>query len=288
MILYRELVPWTGRKYSLLALNRVVNCLVTRYRCCLFLARLRSATLVKLDEDTCVAIDKLIDRFLQQRTLSEISKWKRDSYWMTMVPLFHLAFAAGKEYYCNETRGLECDLSQSEIVGFAKSRQSGAATTEVDEADKDDTKGLQSGLCLFLNSNRREENHERASERIKRHILHAVSGNTKIEASVSEDKNILTENRKNQFTWPGSPSTQRLGIFSLMHVFALKENQQLALAENLLPYLVCPLWHLKDDERELLTISPANFHNASSPPSLKVIVKSFLALVNGLDMVYAV
>ena len=102
---------------------------------------------MKLDEDTCVAIDKLIDGFLLQHALSEISKWERDSNWMTIVPLFHLAFAAGKEYYCNETHGLECDLSQSEIVGFAKSRQSGAVTAELDEADKNDTKGLQSGLC---------------------------------------------------------------------------------------------------------------------------------------------
>ena len=241
---------------------------------------------MKLDEDTCVAVDELIDGFLQQHALSEISKWESDSNWMTMVPLVHLAFAAGKEYYCNETRGLECDWSQSEVLGFAKSKQSGAVTTEANEAYKDDTKGLQSGLYLFLNSNSRQENHERASKRIERHTLPTISGNTEIVASVSEDENIVTENRKSQFTWPGSPSTRKLGIFSLMQVFALKENQQQALAENLLPYLVCLLWHVKGDEKEQLTISLANFHDASSPPSLKVIVKSFLALVNGLDLVY--
>ena len=71
-----------------------------------------------------------------------------------------------------------------------------------------------------------------------------------------------------------------------MHMFVLKENQELALAENLLPYLLCLSWHLKDDDREKLTTSLANFHAASSPPSLKVIAKSVLALVNGLDMVY--
>ena len=245
---------------------------------------------MKLDRDSCVAIDELIDGFLQQHVPSEISKWeeKRSCVSMTMVPLVHLAFAAGKEYYWNETRGLECDLSQSEVVGFAKSKQSGAATTELDEADKDDTKELPSGLCLFLNSNSREENHETSykRKRIERHTVPTISGNTEIVTSVPEDKNSVTKNRKNQLTWPGSPSTRKLGIFSLMHVFAFKENQQLALAENLLPYLVCLSWHLKDDEREQLTISLANFHDASSPPSLKVIIKSFLALVNGLDMVY--
>ena len=245
---------------------------------------------MKLDRGRCVAIDELIDVFLQQHAPSEISKWEkeRSSVWMTMVPLVHLAFAAGKEYYRNETRGLECDLSQSEVAGFAKTKQSGAVATEVDETDKDDTKELQSGLCLLLNFNSREENHETSckSKRTEKHSLPTISGNTEIVTSVSEDKNSVTGNRKNQFTWPGSPSTRKLGIFSLMHMFALKENQQLALAENLPPYLVCLSWHLNDDEREKLTISLANFHNASSPPSLKVIAKSVLALVNGLDMVY--
>ena len=195
-----------------------------------------------------------------------------------MVPLVHLAFAAGKEYYCKETLGLECDLSQSEVVGFAKSNQSGVVTTEVDEADEDDTKELQSGLF-----NSKEENHETSckSKRIERDTLSTISGNTEIVTSVS-----VTENRKNKFTWPGSPSTRKLGIFSLMHVFALKENQQLAPAENLLPYLVCLSWYLKDDQREKLTISLANFHCTPSPPPLKVIAKSVLALVNGLDVVY--
>ena len=243
-----------------------------------------------MDRDSCVAIDELIDGFLQQHAPSEISEWEeeRSCVSMTMVPLVHLAFAAGKEYYWNETRGLECDLSQGEVVGFAKSQQSGAATTEVDEADKDDTKELQSGLCLFCYSNSREENHETSCKRkrIERHTLPTISRNMEIVTSVPEDKNSITKNRKSQFTWPGSPSTRKLGIFSLMHVLAFKENQQLALAENLLPFLVCLSWHLKGNEREQLTISLANFHDASSPPSLKVIAKSSLALVNGLDMVY--
>lgn len=105
-------------------------------------------------------------------------------------------------------------------------------------------------------------------------------GNTEIVTSVS-----VTENRKNKFIWPGSPSTQKLGIFSLMHMFSFKENQHLALTENLLPYLVCLSWRLKRDEKKKLRTSLANFHDEFSPPSLKVIAKSMLALVNGLDMV---
>ena len=129
------------------------------------------------------------------------------------------------------------------------------------------------------------QNHETSCKprEIEGRSLFAISDNTEIETSVSEDKDCVTGK---QFTWPGSPSTQKLGIFSLMHMFSFKENQQLALTENLLPYLVCLLWHLRRDEREKLRTSLANFHDEFSPPSLKIIAKSILALVNGLDMVY--
>ena len=245
---------------------------------------MRSAPLVKLDEDTCVAIDELIDVFLERHVPNEISKWEEEMsfVWMTMVPLVHLAFAAGKEYYCNQILGSKCDMPQSE------SKQSETVKSEVAGASADGTKELRSSLCPLLNSYNTVQNCETRCKRKKfeEPTLSEISENTKIETSVSGDKIFVMPGRKIQFTWPGSISTQKLGIFSLMHMLSLKENQQLALAENLFPYLVCLSWHLKDDEREKLRTSLANFHNASLPPSLKVIAKSVLALVYGLDMVF--
>ena len=239
-----------------------------------------------------------------------------------MMPLAHLAFAAGKEYYCSQIKFLECDTTQSEDpyslqskqsnatitefnkaqaetsrsenrgekrkVVFLESKQSETFGTDLDETDKDDVKEFQSSLYPLLDSDNRVENHETTCKRMKieGHTLFAISDNPEIASSVSEDKNCLTGNRKNQFSWPGSPSTQKLGIFSLMHMFSFKENQHLALAENLLPYLMCLSWHLKRDEREKLSTSLANVHDDFSPPSLKVIAKSMLALGDGLDMVY--
>ena len=262
--------------------------------------------------------------FLEQNAPNEISKWEEDtSYvWMSMMPLAHLAFAGGKEYYCNQMKAFEnkYKTTQSEDQYFLKSKQSNAAITEftkvagetsrsehsgekrqqteqseasvtyLDEADKDGVKELQGSLYPSLNSDNRVENHETTCKRrkIEGRTLFAISDNPEIAASVSEDKNCLTGNRKNQFTWPGSPSTQKLGIFSLMTMFSFKENQQLAIAENLLPYLVCLSWHLKRGEREKLRTSLANFHDDFLPPSLKVIAKSMLALANGLDMVYKI
>ena len=246
---------------------------------------------------------------------SEISKWEEDtSYvWMSMMPLVHLAFAAGKGYCCNQMKVSECDTRQREVSCFPKSKLSSATITEfnkaeaensrsekrggkrkavflesknseafvtdLDEANKDDVKEFQSSLYHI------KENHGASCKRrkVEGHSLFAISDNTEIETSVSEDKDCVT---RKQFTRPGSPSTQKLGIFSLMHMFSFKENPQLALTENLLPYLVCLSWHLKRDEREKLRTSLGNFHDEFSPPSLKVIAKSMLALVNGLDMVY--
>ena len=162
-------------------------------------------------------------------------------------------------------------------IAVLESKQSKAFTTDLDEAD--DVREFQSSSYPILNSDNRVEKNGTSCKRRK-------IDNTEITTPVSEDNNCVTGNRKNQFTWPGSPSTQKLGIFSLMHMLSFKENQQLALAENLLPYLVCLSWHLKDDEKEKLRTSLANFHDDFSPPSLKVIAKSVLALVNGLDIVY--
>ena len=67
-------------------------------------------------------------------------------------------------------------------------------------------------------------------------------------------------------------------------VLSIKENLQIALSENLLPYLVCLSWHLNSDEKEKLSTSLANFHSVSVP-SLKVTAKSVLATVYGFDMV---
>ncbi|RMX52706.1 hypothetical protein pdam_00004258 [Pocillopora damicornis] len=156
-----------------------------RYYCCLSLARMCSAPLVKLDIDTCKAIHELIDLFLDSHVPNEISEWEeKSSYvWMTMVPLVHLAFAG-----------------------------------------------------------RIENNRQRSS------------------------------------------STQKLGIFSLVHMLSIEENQQLALSENLFPYLVCLSWHLPCDGKEKLRTVLAN--NVFTPPSLKVAAKSVLALTRGLDMVF--
>lgn len=261
---------------------------------------MRSAPLITLDRDTCVAIDELIDMFLDSHVPTEISQWEEEMsfVWMTMVPLVHLAFAAGKEYNCKvemngnnhgyQKNGLKSDELLSEETYSLEREQSPTTKIEVDEAGSVDLRNLQSNFPL-LSSDTREETLEKLEDHdhfVSHNTPSDVSESMEIETSASEDKDYLMTGSKDQFTWPGSTSVQKLGMFSLVHMLSIKENQQLALSENLLPYLVCLSWHLKGHEKERLRTSLANVHNISAPPSLKVAAKSVLALFNGLDMVF--
>ena len=250
---------------------------------------MRSAPLVKLDRDTCVVIDELIDMFLGRYEPHEISEsmWEEEMYpisiWMTLEPVVHLAFAAGKEYYqylhnnVNGNNQPEDDSTSqtSEDVCFMESKLSKATTPKVDKAKSGAIKKSQSTCSSpLLNNARREEKPSDMPESIEI-ATSSISG---------KGDQVITGHRS-QFTMPGSTSTQKFGIFSLVQTLSLKENQQTALSENLLPYLVCLSWHLKCTEREKLRTCLANFDDVPLP-SLKVAAKSVLAIVYGLDMVF--
>lgn len=222
----------------------------TRYYCCLFLARMLSAPLVKLHRDTCIAVDELIYKFLEKHIPSEISEWEESlSFaWVTMVPLVHLAFAAGKKLKTTTDQTIpESNNAESHFA-----TQSTINTAALDSSE----------MVVASNSN-----------------LDAES------SPLSETRGCEMVHMNDQSTWPGSAATQKLGIFSLVHMLSIKDNQQLALSQNLVPYLVCLSWQLNPEEKGKLTASLTNFQNIS-PPSLKIAAKSVLALVNGLDMVF--
>ncbi|XP_078348508.1 uncharacterized protein LOC144633533 [Oculina patagonica] len=261
-----------------------------RYYCCLFLARMRSAPLVTQDRDTCVVIDELIDVFLDRHVPDEISRWEEEnSYvWITMMPLAHLAFAAGKivNFDGQESEGTQCILerkrSDTNIMEMVETGEAGMEESPKSPFPLSSLDNSEENLSDQTSCKRRRIEDQLATA----NTMCDISENMAIETSMSGNKNCVLAGKKDQFTWPGSTSTQKLGIFSLVHMLSIKENQQLALSENLFPYLVCLSWHLKCDEREKLRTSLANFHNATTPPSLKVSAKSVLALVNGLDMVF--
>lgn len=207
------------------------------------MARIRSSPLVKLDGDIGVAIDQLIDMFLAKHVPSEISKWEESLsfVWVTMVPLVHLAFAAGKKwkYLADQTIWKSKHVESQCVI---QSTQPLESTSTLDESTDDENA--------------------------------AASGGRHSESLGRSD------------AWPGSLATQKLGIFSLVHMLSIEDNRQLASSQNLLPYLVCLSWHLSSDDRGKLRASLANFKSLSPPP-LKIAAKSVLAFKNGLDMVFS-
>ena len=257
-------------------------CVLIRYYCCLFLARMRSAPLIKLDRGMYDAIDELIDLFLDSLVPDELSKWEEEmpAIWMTIIPHIHLAFAAGKEYYLDENQIKDHKYGnnvhgthQSEEVCFMESEPTTNSTREVHNAGMANPKNSQGGYRLS-NSDSREEKLSDVQ------LSESMESTTSL---MSDNKHCVTAGQ-NQFLWPGSASTQKLGVFSLVHTLTMEETLQTALSENILPYLVCLSWRLNFDDRVKLNAGLEKCLNVSVP-SLKVAAKSVLATVYGFDMV---
>ena len=246
---------------------------------------MQSAPLIKPDRDTCAAIDKQIDLFLDSHVPDELSKWEEEmpAFWMTISPHIHLAFAAGKEYYLDENEIKDHKYMygknvhgthQSEEACFMESELTTNSTPEGHNAGMGNLKKSQDGYRLS-NSDSREEK------------LSDVQASESMESStsmMSDNKDCVIAGQKNQFLWPGSASTQKLGVFSLVHTLSVEENLQTVLSENILSYLVCLSWRLNFDDRVKLNTGLEKCLNVSVP-SLKVAAKSVLATVYGFDMV---
>ena len=243
-----------------------------------------------------MAIDELINLFLDRHVPNEISKWEEEMsfVWMTMVPLVHLAFAGGKEY--NSDSEIDCDSHGNEInlmkcdssshngeACFSEKKLSPPEGMEIAEADTVKVNDSQSSFKSLKTVTPEDQ-------LVVQNVISFASSTAHNAPRTNQDKNVLSENpskverRKDKISQPGSSSTQKLGIFSLVHMLSIEENQQLALLENLPPFLVCLSWHLPCDGKEKLRKVLAN--NVHTPPSLKVVAKSVLALVKGLDMVF--
>lgn len=291
-----------------------------------------SAPLIKLDRDTFVVIDRLIDMFLEKHVPREISRWEEETsfVWMTMVPLVHLAFAAGKESCrgserdgCNhgnylhgyESNDFSCNTLQREGECFLGNEQSQSTTSRQQASqvvpcvegistttqmkctlgdDETDSRSSDSSLRFekmsqYMMWRCKELGGELAAETTENGL--SLKCDTTHEAFKSSDASALKihgckmASPGANFKWPGSKSIQKLGIFSLVHMLSIKENQELALSENLVAYLVYLSWQLNSEDKEKICASLSNFQPLS-PPSLKVAAKSVLARVNGLDVVY--
>lgn len=253
-----------------------------RYYCCLFLARMRSAPLIRLDKDTCHEIDELINMFLEKHLPREISAWEEEtSYvWVTMVPLFHLAFAAGIESHL-DSKVNESQQLASKHVERTGQREPTLALGMYGQATQVALGPPQSQgwECSEASNSLAQQEPSQGGWECKSQQTFEV-----LNSSPHKRQSCVAWQGTN-FRRPGSKSTQKLGIFALVHMLSIKENQELALLENLVDYLVCLSWQLNSHNAKDIHLSLSNFKTVS-PPSLKVITKSVLARLSGLDMVY--
>lgn len=99
-----------------------------------------------------------------------------------------------------------------------------------------------------------------------------------------ETKSVEDETRWENGRWPGTPETQKMGIFCIKHMLFFKENCQILVNQNLVPYLTCLKWQLKGPLKTDLEDVMQNLPESKCPPSLSVIAKSQLAYKLGFEV----
>jgi hypothetical protein len=92
------------------------------------------------------------------------------------------------------------------------------------------------------------------------------------------------ETRWRHGRWPGTPQTQKIGVFCVQHMLHLKENCKLLVSQNLLPYVTCLQWQLKEPLKKALKDAMQTLPNSKCPPSLAVIAKCQLAHITGFEV----
>lgn len=240
---------------------------------------MRSAPLIRLDKDTCHKIDELINMFLEKHLPREISAWEEEtSYvWVTMVPLFHLAFAAGIESHLDNKVNESQQLASKHVESTGQ-REPMLAPGQATEVALGPMQS-QGWECSEASNSLAQQEPSQGGWECKSQQTFEV-----LNSSPHKRQSCVAWQGTN-FRRPGSKLTQKLGIFALVHMLSIKENQELALIENLVDYLVCLSWQLNSHNAKDIHLSLSNFKTVS-PPSLKVITKSVLARLSGLDMVY--
>lgn len=256
----------------------VINCFYYQYffpsyYCTLFLARIRSSALVCLDPHVAKSIDDLIALFLQQYKPSNVSLWEEEHnyVWVTMTPFVSLAFSGRKVELQNS------DLHKS-TEELCKSKYEAASLTEQDITDgpncipadhtvvlgKDEEQGQDKPVLSVVVDKRESENPDQFDASFVNHTPQ----------SLLTDEAML-----------GSMQTQQLGLFAVKHILYSSENRQLVEHENLLPFLNCLCWHVNPEEGRLLRMELTKYWSPRPAP-LKVICKSILAFVYGLESAF--
>ena len=243
----------------------------------------------------------MLELFMEKHEPEEISSWEEhhNYVWVTMIPFVSLLFAGGwfnmaidttKQNNCqtetkhgNPAKELESQHKTEFVDGGMGSRSTAIA---VNYADVSCAKGLLEMFVPCDDGSHGESNTSNDTSHVKvPHGSPSIDRNVNCLSNLPQSvKSQEISDKELKVLKYGSISTQRFGIFCLRHMLRLKENCRLIESENLLPYLICLCWYLKEDERELMRQALIQFQHVR-PPSLKVIAKSALAMKEGFETV---
>ena len=281
------------------------------------LARLSSSPAVELEKETVETIDKLINGFLDIHKPSEMLVWEKDHFyvWVTLVPMIHLAFACGPPGRQNGNRATTDEVGSSHTAKWRKINDEKEQEMEIefDSCGARTAEGTSHFQCEYACKNAAEQQGmirngadssstesamnttdemcEIKEEYFPEKGKHELS--SKLADEVPQKNNIDFNNSDSEIfegtlelgRWPGSVSVRRLGLFALSYLLCLEENRQLIRSEGMLGYLVCLSWHLRPEERDQLQEQLNKFPDVKAP-SLKILTKSFLARMHGLQTVF--
>lgn len=271
----------------------------SRYYCCLFLARVRSSPLVTLDSAVASDIDGLISLFLTLHQPAEVSQWeeKHNYVWVSLLPFVSLAFAGG---CCKPTEDFVCATkdTRSELDRACDQNGHEESTAPTGPGMSCENLDITGGPSMVLPSEnssfdaevKGDRSHYKAREPTFQPGMGENWKTCKSKEGVSKaSRQNRTKEHKcgadHSSNWPGSLQTQRFGVFTLQHMLHIKENSQILKAEGLLSYVLCLSWQLQKTEQVFLEKVLRKLGHLDAP-SLKVISKSVLAKMNGLETVY--
>lgn len=232
---------------------------ICSYYCLLFLARVRSSTLVSIPHDQACAIDSYIRYFFKKGyTPSQISNYEKEHVyvWMTLAPILHLACSAGPY----------------------------AITVKARVASGSDGNDAKRIKLTSHEDNRQQKEAEASLSSDSEESFYDTDEDT---TSWDTHENIKTCSGLTFSRYPGSKAVQDLGVFALQHTLSSEDNVSLLRSENLEPYLVCMMWQLQGSNRNKMATLLTELTKSTTRviPLLSVLCKAVLATVHGLDAV---
>ena len=240
-----------------------------------------------LESNVTETINVLIEEFLLQHEPCEASAWEEEHgyVWVTLVPLVHLLFAGGPPVTGEHAHVSGVHTTKDPFVSNAKlggttAEWKSSVSTQINYASE------MLGSCQIepVDPIQTEKQVVMKKHSFTQDWKDKCMQKSRLGLSIKSDYKAQGSCSFQRPIWPGSFSTQKLGLFALKYLLCIDENRGLIESEGLLNYLLCLSWSLNMEQYSQLVEQLRKFDHIP-PPSLKTISKSLLARMYGLQTV---